>query len=246
MSDLILPAVLALIAVGVAVIFIVASRREKIRDRQDELESDVVELDAARTLALKNEVCTRFRARYGVAKNYMNIPENAGVVTREANAFSLRGVYIRHYCWTTERDLLMFPLWESIEQCLDDSTMNNGYAPGDENILYAVTIPLASIESFSLEEDAAEKGKSAFVALKYANQQGEMVASIFPESAMPVFKTLLPEKEHSYIFTKIYPKSAQNISDIKAKMAALKDMWNDKLITDEEYLEKKKQLLILM
>lgn len=251
MDKMWLPLVLGLLSVGIVICFIVYSYRERLTQRAEEaaesgIQVDPLEISRLQTVAARQKIRARFKQKYDAVTQFMHIPADVGLVVKESSVFSLRGVHVQHYCWATEHNLYIFPQWESIDACLDNPSCATQYEQGDENNLYTLTIPIDRIECFAREDGLPGKQGGSFVVLRYDNHMGEAVTTTFSEGAHAVFKALLPYKEQSYIFAKVYPKSAQNIRDIKDKMTALKELWQEELITQEEYAEKKKQILITM
>ncbi len=175
-----------------------------------------------------------FRARYDELYISYGAPPSALIVRLVCNNTEISGAALRHYCWTDGDSLLLFPVWEAV--------CGAGQAPPPVNCdPRGWRIPLASIVCYANQQGLPYK----FVVLQYKIGD-EILTLSFSEDAARVFAELLPDKDFSHLLEDMYPKSSQNIRDIKESFISLKQLRGEGLITEDEYAAKKKELLILM
>lgn len=201
-------------------------------------------LDSAQCVGL-------FRKKYAEMLARLDITESGGLVSKMSSVFSLLGVNILHFCWRDGERIYFFPQWDSIEGYLSYPEYMKPYRPGDEDNLYILDIPVDSIEYFRRGEDhpdaenpeALERGKTV---LQYYNAVDQMATLLFSADSYEVFEDIIPEKEYTVVLAEKYPKSARQILNIRDQLQSLKDLWGQNLITDEDYAEKRKKLLMLL
>ncbi len=175
-----------------------------------------------------------FRARYDALYISYAVPPSALIVRLACNSAESCGTALRHYCWTDGSSLLLFPVWEAV--CGAEQV-----PPSANFDLHGWRIPLTSIICYATQQGLPNK----FVVLQYKSE-AEILNLALSEDAARVFAELLPDKDFSHLLEDMYPKSSQNIRDIRESFISLKQLRGEGLITEEEYAAKKKELLILM
>lgn len=176
------------------------------------------------------------RAKYNSVKKILKIPTDAVLVWRKIDIFCMKRCDILHYCWCSSANLYFFPKWESIEAKLVTGAVTR-YIDGDENNFATVTIPKSSIEQWLLMPDDK-------VGLLYKRKRNKRIILRMDNTVLPVLEKYLPEKEHSYVMKYAYPKSPQNIFDIKGEFVKLKEHRIKTGMGDEEF-ERRKMHIIL-
>jgi hypothetical protein len=167
------------------------------------------------------------RARYDAAYIEAKVPTSAMTVCLNCNITTSRGASLRHYCWLRDGELMLFPEWEGLSQC---DVEPRGWR-----------IPVSNIICFATEQGLPNK----FTVLQYS-AENDVLHLAFSEDAAKVFEALLPEKDFTSLLEELYPKSSRNIRDIRENFVSLKQLREEDLITEGEYIAKKKEMLILM
>lgn len=214
-------ALLIIAVIGFAWVFI--SRRKHVRDLQSEAERPQAAPAPAATL----------RERYNSMCLDLLVPPGAMTVT--GSAFSCGAEPMRMYCWIVGGELVLLPLWESVES-------RYGGLPPESVPLYSMHIPLVYIVCYS--EQQCIDGKSC--SLQYKSPEGVPLALGFSADSTQVFDALIPKLAYDCQFERQYPHSYRNLQDINEMFLRLKELRRRDLISEDEYSEKKKQLLIKM
>ena len=173
------------------------------------------------------------RGRYNTLYMEQAVPPNARLVT--GAAFSPDGEAVCQYCWLTMDELVFMPLWESVEELFRGM-------PPESAPLFAIRIPLGYVDCYFEEQSVDGK----YTALQYKSPQGTTLLLGFSQDAIHVFNSMLPDFARDRRFERQYTRSMQNIQDINEVFLRLKELRRRDLISEEEYAEKKKQILIKM
>lgn len=176
-----------------------------------------------------------FRACYDSLHEIHKIPWNAMTVKCVANIF-LPGGEFEQYCWIHDGSLKLFPVFDSLVRELEEQLM-----PENDALIRLLSIPLSDIVCFVRETGIPDP----FVALQY-RKNGTVRTLSFTVEAADVFAEIIPEREYTHLLKTQYPKSSRNINDIKESFLVIKQLRQDDLITEEEYAEKKKEIVIFM
>lgn len=178
------------------------------------------------------------KKKYDSVKRSLNIPPDAALTVLRIDVFCLQNRDIAHYCWIKSGDIHLFPQWESIEADLDAGGTRN-YLAGDESALLVLKISKGSVGYWRELPDGT-------VHLAYATKLGETADLALDSPVAQVFGKFMPEKELNYLMKHVYPKSPQNIFDIRKEFSRINRSWKKGRITDEEYYNGKKRILIMM
>ena len=199
----------------------------------------------------KQQSLALFRQKYGEMLSRLDIAENGGLVGKMSSLFSLLGCSVQHFCWKDSGRLYFFAQWDSLEKYFAQPEFVKPYKQGDENNLYLLDIPLERIDYFKKGEDYPsaqnpEKLEKGMVVLQYYNAVNQLVMLLFSAESFPVFQRLMPEKEYKVMLTQKYPKSARQSLYVRDQLQALKELWKQGLMNDEDFSEKRKILLALL
>lgn len=230
--------ILAVLAAVIAAIYgIIRAIRGAAHRKKQKQSVVVVENRPGHMRYGRDEAIRIFWQKYRALYQMLEIPEDAIAVWKCSCVFSLEHVRLPHYFWKRDEKLYFFPVWEDIAIRLADPACLHVFTARDRDILFAWTIDCNLLDWYEINPVTGD------TTVYFRDREGKLYRTLFLDGGADVFTWLFPDLDITSIMRKRYLGSSKNILDIKGELESLWGQRDRNEITEEDYEEKRRQIL---